>query len=123
MNRRHSQPDHFLQWPILSRIAFVACLLALAMRGQSTSTTTANGTTFYVDANSGNDEDAGTTPDTPWKSLDRVNRKVFAAGDVILLKSGSSWTGQLWPKGSGTEQHPIVIDKYGGDAKPIINVG
>ena len=31
------------------------------------------------------------------------------------------WTGQLWPKGSGTEGRPIMIDKYGGEAKPVIN--
>lgn len=25
------------------------------------------------------------------------------------------------PKGSGSEEHPVIIDKYGGDALPVIN--
>ena len=78
------------------------------------------GTTYYVDAVSGNDESPGTTPSSPWKTLRLVNQKTFSAGDVILLKSGSVWTGQLSPKGSGAAKRPIVIDKYGGEAKPII---
>jgi hypothetical protein len=36
------------------------------------------------------------------------------------LKSGRSWTGQLWPKGSGSAESPIQIDSYGGDTKPVI---
>src|SRR4029077_4175576 len=79
------------------------------------------GTTYYMDSLSGNDSDAGTSTHTPWKSLSKLNVTTFASGDHILFKSGGTWTGQLWPKGSGTEQHPIVIDKYGGEAKPIIN--
>ncbi len=77
--------------------------------------------TYYVDSNHGNDTASGLSPDIPWKSLFRVNGQIFSPGDRILLKSGSSFTGQLHPQGSGTPEHPIVIDKYGGDAKPIIN--
>lgn len=28
---------------------------------------------------------------------------------------------QLWPKGSGTKDDPIIIDSYGNRNKPIIN--
>jgi hypothetical protein len=79
------------------------------------------GKSYYVDASLGDDGKSGTSADSAWKTLARVNSTTFSPGDRILLKSGSSWTGQLWPKGSGNEGHPIVIDKYGGDAKPIIN--
>jgi len=50
-----------------------------------------------------------------------VNGTTFHPGDRIFLKSGSVWTGQLWPKGSGTEREPIVIDKYGNGPLPVIN--
>ena len=76
---------------------------------------------YYVDSASGNDNGAGTTPDTSWKTLTKINATTFSPGDKILFKSASAWTGQLWPKGSGSAQHPIQIDKYGGDAKPVIN--
>jgi hypothetical protein len=76
---------------------------------------------YYVSVVSGDDANAGTSPRTAWKTLAKVNATTFSPGDRILFKSGSSWTGQLWPKGSGTERRPIVIGNYGGEAKPVIN--
>jgi hypothetical protein len=81
----------------------------------------ARGMTYYVDAGPGSDTNAGTSTREPWRTLTKVNATVFHPGDCVFLKSGSVWTGQLWPKGSGSADHPIVIDKYGGEAKPIIN--
>lgn len=77
--------------------------------------------TYYVNANRGNDADAGTSPPLAWKTLAKINATTFHPGDRILFKSGGIWTGQLWPKGSGNPEHPIVIDKYGGDVLPLIN--
>ncbi len=76
--------------------------------------------TFYVDSRDGNDANAGTLPDKPWKSLEKLNNTTFQAGDTILLKAGSVWDAQLWPKGSGEEEKPIRIGKYGSGAKPVI---
>jgi len=76
--------------------------------------------TYYVDSVRGIDSNSGRTPDTAWKTLTRVNATTFSPGDGILFKSGASWTGQLWPKGSGTAEHPIRIGKY-GEARPLIN--
>jgi len=76
---------------------------------------------YYVDSVTGNDQNSGTSAGAAWKTLDKVNGRSFGPGDIILFKSGSKWTGQLWPKGSGTEQRPIVVDKYGGEAKPILD--
>jgi hypothetical protein len=76
---------------------------------------------YYVDSVQGDDADSGTASQQAWKTLTKVNATVFQPGDRILLKSGSIWTGQLWPKGSGTETQPIIVDKYEGDAKPVIN--
>ncbi len=76
---------------------------------------------FYVDSDHGSDANSGNEPATAWKTLAKVNSTTFHAGDHILLKSGSIFIGQLHPQGSGTERQPIVIDKYGGDAKPVIN--
>jgi hypothetical protein len=78
------------------------------------------GDTYYVDSAHGNDHRVGTSSTSAWKTLAKVNATTFRPGDRVLLKSGGSWTGQLYPKGSGTENHPIAIDKYGGDVKPII---
>lgn len=77
--------------------------------------------TYYVDSIQGNDDDAGTSPNRAWKSLAKVNATTFLPGDRILLKSGAVWRGQLWPKGSGAEGRPIMLDMYGGGVKPVIH--
>lgn len=77
--------------------------------------------TYYVDATGGNDSSAGTATNTAWKTLDKVNGTTFQPGDRILFKKGSSFSGRLWPKGSGTSGSPIVIDTYGTGNAPLIN--
>jgi hypothetical protein len=74
-----------------------------------------------VDSLSGDDSWRGASPENAWKTLAKLNATIFSPGDRILFKSGEKWHGQLWPKGSGTALHPIVIDKYGGEAKPVID--
>lgn len=77
--------------------------------------------TYFVDATGGDDAASGRDMFHPWRSLARVSATTFAPGDRILLRSGRSWTGQLWPKGSGAPGRPIVIDRYGPGAKPAVN--
>jgi hypothetical protein len=75
---------------------------------------------YYVDSTSGSDSNSGAAPSSAWKTLQKVNATNFKPGDRILFKAGESWTGQLWPKGSGSAEHPITIDKYGADGLPLI---
>ena len=77
----------------------------------------AQGTTYYVSAD-GDDTATGTSEQTPWRSLDKVNATTFKPGDVVAFRSGDQWTGQLWPKGSGSAGQPITIDAYGDGDKP-----
>jgi hypothetical protein len=80
-------------------------------------------TTYYLDASNGNDGNTGTSPSTPWRSLQKVNETTFQPGDALLLKAGAVWNGQLWPKGSGTSAARIRIDRYGDGPKPLIHGG
>ncbi|MHA7987514.1 carboxypeptidase regulatory-like domain-containing protein [Rathayibacter sp. CAU 1779] len=107
-----------------------------------------SGTTYYVDAQSGDDSQGGTTEATAWKSFAKVNATVFQPGDRILLKAGSTWaasgdqvakeafdyttwsngvatdvtesapTALVAPQGSGTAAAPIVISSYGSGNAP-----
>jgi hypothetical protein len=81
--------------------------------------------TYYVDSAGGSDGNNGLSTNTPWKNLTKVNGTTFQPGDAILFKAGAAWTGttQLYPKGSGVSNNPIVIDKYGTGALPIIDAG
>jgi len=81
----------------------------------------ASGGRYYVDSAGGNDRNDGRHETRAWGSLEKVNATVFAPGDTILLKAGGLWTGQLHPKGSGSDGRPIVVDLYGTGNKPVIS--
>jgi hypothetical protein len=79
--------------------------------------------TFYV-SNSGNDNNNGTTPSSPWKTIAKINSQTFRAGDGILFKRGDVW--DTWTTDNyidieygGTSGHPIYYGAYGGGVKPI----
>ena len=82
---------------------------------------TSYGTTYYLDASIGKTDGDGLTPANAFDSLEDVNAKTFQPGDQILIKAGTQYTGTLWPKGSGCEGYPIVIDMYGEGDKPLID--
>ena len=70
-------------------------------------------TDYYVDALLGNDANKGTSPDSAWRTLNKINGTTFQFSDSILFRAGSVWNGQLWPKGSGTAGHPTVdVDAF-----------
>ena len=79
--------------------------------------------TYYVDDSGGGDGRKGTSPEEAWQSLNRVNEQTFDPGDSILFRSGGRWTGQLWPKGTGSDPEPIVIARYGEGSLPLIDGG
>jgi len=76
---------------------------------------------YYVSNSIGNDTNNGTNSSFPIKTITKLNSMVFQPGDSILFKSGDSWNGMFWIKGSGTSTDKIVIDSYGGSQKPVIN--
>lgn len=96
--------------------AGMAVVLAL-LAGAASPATAA---TYYLDSKGGSDSNDGLSEATPWKSLTKANTTTFTPGSKLLLKAGSSWTGQLFPKGAGTKGNPNVIGMYGTGAKPLI---
>lgn len=95
-----------------------AALLAVAAAGTGTTHATAAGTTYYVDCTSTATPDGSVT--APWNSLSTVNATTFGPGDQVLLKRGTSCTGQLVGHGSGTAGSPITIGAYGSGVKPVV---
>ena len=69
----------------------------------------ATGVSYYVDSENGNDINDGTSEETAWKSLEKVNETTFKPGDKLRFKRGCSWGGLLSPKGSGEKGNPITI--------------
>jgi hypothetical protein len=99
-------------------VILVLLLLRLAVPGDAR--TQPADTSYYVDSQGGNDANNGRSLGTAWKTLDKVNGTAFQPGDNILLKAGSRWDGQLWPKGSGAAGRPILLGRYGEGENPLI---
>ena len=76
---------------------------------------------YYVSSSQGDDLNNGLSIQSPFKSIEKLNSMQFNAGDTIYFKSGDYWEGMFWIKSSGSSSHPIVIDVYGGNNRPIIN--
>ena len=59
-----------------------------ATQGKETATTTSSGTTHYVSSAHGDDANAGTSENAPWKSLTKVNdiASDLGPGDSVLLE-------------------------------------
>lgn len=82
------------------------------------------GRQFYVDSDNGSDGNSGTSQSSPWRSLNKVNNTGFRAGDAINFKRGSTWSGGLQIKSSGTSDAPVTYRPYGsGNAPRISNPG
>ncbi len=77
-------------------------------------------TTYYVDCEQGIDSSAGTSPASPWKTLDKINALTLAPGDSVLLKRGTRCQGVLRPRGSGRPGEPISLGAYGNGPLPVV---
>ena len=71
------------------------------------------GTAYYV-AENGDDTNDGKTPETAWKTLEKVNVAPLKADDVVFFKRGDTFRGQLKTK-SG-----VTYSAYGEGQKPNI---
>lgn len=100
----------------------VSSLLGASTAFGETTPAQNTGRRFYI-STSGSDSASGLSSLSAWKSLERVNREKFEAGDAILLRSGDVFHGQLQPQGSGQPNNPIVLGRYGTGRLPIIDMG
>ncbi|MDP9904669.1 right-handed parallel beta-helix repeat-containing protein [Arthrobacter bambusae] len=117
-------------WSVALCLALSTAAAVLAVdRGASAgisagATGIVSGTTYFIDANGGEDSNSGTSPTRPWKTLARASIVTLEPGDAVLLARGSTWKGQtLQPMGSGTPESPIRIGAYGAGTRPHIAPG
>ena len=61
-----------------------------------------SGTKYYVSSSLGNDSNDGLSPETPWKTLNKVNNFKFSAGDGVYFKRGDLWREGLKTKNGVT---------------------
>lgn len=73
---------------------------------------------YYVDSGSGKDDNAGTSADSPWSSLEKVSETRLYPGDSIRFKRGSAYEGNLQVRDSGSPDHFITLCAYGDTSLP-----
>ena len=70
------------------------------------------GKTVYYVSPSGDDSSDGKTPETAWKTLDKVNNAPLASGSYVCFERGGLWRGQLQAKPG------VTYTAYGEGDKP-----
>src|SRR6187402_2773688 len=84
----------------------------------------AGGATYYLDADSGSDANAGTSPQAPWRTLARANGRRLGPGDRVLLAGGRTFRGtlELTREDSGAPGREIVVAAF-GEGRARIDAG
>lgn len=75
--------------------------------------------TYFVDRQGGDDANHGKTPNSAWKTLQKVNSSRLLPGDKILFRRGQVWDESLRVSSSGTSSLPITFGAYGEGPRPI----
>ena len=101
-----------LELKVFNVFAFVSLTVAASA---------AHATTYHLDAEGGDNAANGLTPQSAWRSLEKVAHLRLKPGDKVLLKSGSAWKGTLRIEGVGEKDRPVVLGRYGEGPLPVIN--
>ena len=79
----------------------------------SLTTVEVTGTKYYVSAD-GNDANDGTSPETAWKTIEKVNNTMFSYGDGVFFRRGDSWRITNWLNA----KKGMTYSAYGEGSKP-----
>ncbi|MCE3291064.1 MAG: hypothetical protein K0Q84_1, partial [Arthrobacter sp.] len=100
----------------------VALLVVLLVAGVSAVSRSASSTRYYISA-LGSDSNSGTSPDSPWQSLMKINTTTFNPGDSVSFRRGDEWAGGVVLDESGTAESAIRLDSYGSGNLPTVTSG
>ncbi|HZK93070.1 MAG TPA: choice-of-anchor Q domain-containing protein [Prolixibacteraceae bacterium] len=100
---------------------FKTILVLLLLAGCGKANTTNATSHYFINSLTGNDGNSGTSVNSSWKSLKKLEEINFQPDDTIYFECGSSWTGSFEISTSGTEDKPIVFTSYGTGVKPSIS--
>ncbi len=76
-------------------------------------------TNYYI-ASNGNDDASGKTKNTPWESINKLNKQKLRPGDTVFFHAGDRFEGSIKLNKSGKQDKPIVITSYGEGNLPVI---
>lgn len=65
--------------------------------------------TYYIDPNTGDDQNTGTSKLHPWKTFKQVNRLRLVAGTKVEILAGGTFHESLLIRAEGTRQVPVKV--------------
>ena len=92
--------------------------ISLLLLGCSKSDHSTRSVRYYINSQTGNDTNIGTSMNSPWKSLKKLEEINFQPADSILFAKNSVFYGGILFESSGTAENPIVISSYGEGLPP-----
>ncbi|NIA14256.1 MAG: PKD domain-containing protein [Nitrospiraceae bacterium] len=84
----------------------------------------ADGTTYYVDAEYGDDANPGTSLEQPWRTAAHAFNGTYQAGDQILFQRGQTFLleGGAVSSSAWRDTHGYKFGAYGDGPKPLIQL-
>jgi len=76
---------------------------------------------YYLTSSGGDNSNNGSSPETAWKSVEKINRAKLQPGDKILFRAGDAFTGQLKIEVQGQPGKPIIVSNYGEGKNPLLD--
>jgi len=67
-------------------------------------------TTYYINPNTGVDNNSGNIENSPWKSFEPINEMKLEPGDCIEILEAGSFSHSLAIRGEGSEDDPIHVN-------------
>ena len=81
----------------------------------------ATGKVYYISASKGKNSNNGTSADTPFQSVDKLQSIKLSKGDRVLFSTDDTFKVNLTLTAGGAQDEPIVISSYGSGKKPVIS--
>ena len=75
---------------------------------------------FYVDP-AGSDGNSGSSLNSAWRSIAKVNALAFEPGDTVNFKRGGVWRETLEPHRGGAPGKPVTFTAYGDGPQPVVS--
>jgi len=75
-------------------------------------------TKYYIDYTNGDDSNTGTSPDSPWKTINKFTNEARSPGDVGVLKWNTTWvqdTSNIYFLSDGSFGNPITLRGWDPD--------
>lgn len=108
----NARAEELLQEGRARRDAILAAETAIVKSDTFIPGETYTGTAYYI-ANDGDDSADGTSPETPWATIERLNQANLQYGDAVFFQRGGVW------RAAQVETRPgVTYSAYGQGEKP-----